>query len=111
MQKIANLTVKFRPDDPYAPFNEYINDISATFLKFIDEISSLEESSALQKTSARGDTLPLNSLIAYDAACLVHFFNQHTDYYEKNPDDPNVIFVQQILEPINKSVQSRMERK
>jgi len=79
LQKIANLTSKFRQEDLYAPFNEYIDELNPLFLKFIDEISANEE--VIKPKS--GDRLPLNSLIAYDAASLVHFFNQHTDYYEK----------------------------
>jgi len=100
IQKIANLNVKFRPEDPYAPLSDYINEMNPLFLKFIEEISDQHEV-IKPKTG-----LPVNSLIAYDAACLVHFFNHHTDYYNKFQDDPSVIYLQQILEPINQSIHS-----
>lgn len=54
--------------------------------------------------------LVINSLIAYDAACLVHFFNQHTDYYDKNKEDPNVQLILEILKPINQAIEEREKK-
>jgi len=97
IQKIANLSSKFRSDDVYLPFKNYIEENSEKFLKFIDEICNVEEISKKNPDTA------VNPLIAYDAACLVQFFNQHTDDYNKNKEDPGVKLILQILDPINKA--------
>lgn len=106
IQKIANLSSNFRGDDVYAPFSKYIEESNTSFLRFIDEISTNED-----HPKKGSGTIVINSLIAYDAACLVHFFNQHTDYYDKNREDHDVQFILQILKPINLAIEDSEKKK
>eukprot|EP01124_Arcella_intermedia_P011036 TRINITY_DN17534_c0_g1_i1.p1 TRINITY_DN17534_c0_g1~~TRINITY_DN17534_c0_g1_i1.p1 ORF type:complete len:814 (+),score=145.83 TRINITY_DN17534_c0_g1_i1:297-2444(+) len=97
IQKIANLS-KFRKEDLYACFNPYIDEIQEPFKKFINDISSIPPELPKPKD------IQLNSIIAYDSACLIHFLDQHKDYLEKEENDPDVITLRTILNPINKLI-------
>jgi len=97
IQKIANLSSKFRPDDVFSAFNEFLESSQHAMMSFVDEISKLPNELPKPKIG-----LQLNSLIAYDAACMIHYLNQHTDYYDKNKEEADVIQLLGILEPINK---------
>jgi len=93
IQKISNLSSKFKEDDPFAPFNEYITEITEPFIQFIDEITRNDE--LYSPIKPRG--IDVNSLIAYDAACLVYYFNLHKDYYKNNSKDDRVQLLQNII--------------
>jgi hypothetical protein len=99
IQKIANLSAKFKEDDHFAPFNDYISEITEPLIQFIDEITRNDE----ENSPIRQRGIDVNSLIAYDAACLVYYFNLHKDYYKNNSEDDNVQLIQTILNPINKA--------
>jgi len=96
VQKIANM-VKFRPEDDLAVFNDFIEGTRQSITDFVRDVTKLPNELPKPKNG-----LQINSLIAYDAACLLHHLDQHTDYFENNKDDPDVVQLLAILEPINK---------